>query len=484
MTKFSKPKKFDTNLIVIGAGAAGLVSSYIAAALKARVTLIESNKMGGDCLNTGCVPSKALIKVARLAHEIRQAKHFGLDVSAPEVEFERVMAYVKQAVATIEPHDSVARYESLGVDCVAGKARLISPYVVAVNDRQISAPNIILATGAEPRVPAIEGIADVDYLTSDSLWSLSRQPKRMLLIGGGPIGCELAQSFARLGTKVTLIQRNSRLLVKEEEAVSSLIQACFQDEGVELLLDSEVLSVRQENDEKIVTYGKQGDTKEVRGDALLIAVGRQARIEGYGLETLGIQLTKSGTIHGNAFLQTSQPNIFVCGDAVGPYQFTHMASHQAWYAAVNALFGRVKKLKVDYSIVPKVTFTDPEVASVGHSTQEADAQGIKYDINRYDLKELDRAITEGQTQGFVQVLTAKGKDKIIGATIVGQHAGELLPEIVLAMKHGLGLNKILGTIHAYPTWCEANKFVAGNWRKANKPDWLLGALDTGFKWLT
>jgi len=496
--KWQHPTKFDRNLIVIGAGAGGLVSSYIAATVKAKVTLIEADKMGGDCLNTGCVPSKALIKSAKIAQHIRQGSRYGLEDSEPAFSFPEVMARVQRVIETVEPHDSIERYSELGVDVVQGYARIIDPWTVEIRKpdgatSQLTTRSIIIATGARPRVPAIPGIDDAGYVTSDTLWGefakLESAPKRLVILGGGPIGCELAQSFARLGSAVTQIQRGPRLMPREDEEVSTLAQAHLEADGVQVLTNCKTLRCEREGDDKyiIITAMGKGSTKEgsnneqrIAFNQLLIAVGREARLEGFGLEELGIDT--QGTVPTNDYLQSLYPNIFAAGDVAGPYQFTHTASHQAWYAAVNALFGHLKKFKVDYRVIPWTTFIDPEVARVGLNEQEAKAQGIGYEITRFELKELDRAITESATDGFVKVLTVPGKDRILGVTIVGEHAGELLSEFVLAMKHGLGLNKILGTIHTYPTWAEANKYAAGEWKRAHAPQGLLRWLQRYHQW--
>ncbi len=496
--QWQRPAKFDRNLIVIGAGAGGLVSSYIAAAVKAKVTLVEADKMGGDCLNTGCVPSKALIKSARLAQQIRQGSRYGLEDSEPAFSFPEVMARVQRVIATVEPHDSVERYSELGVDVVQGYARIVDPWTVEISKpdgsiSQLSTRSIIIATGARPHVPPLPGIDTVGYVTSDTLWSefakLDAAPKRLVILGGGPIGCELAQSFARLGSAVTQIQRGPRLMPREDEEVSALAQEQLEADGVEVLTSCTTLRCEREGDAKYLviaatgegaTEGNSNKEQRIAFDQLLIAVGREARLEGFGLEELGIDTQR--TVPTNDYLQTLYPNIFAAGDVAGPYQFTHTASHQAWYAAVNALFGHLKKFKVDYRVIPWTTFIDPEVARVGLNEQEAKAQGTAYEITRFELKELDRAITESATEGFVKVLTVPGKDRILGVTLVGEHAGELLAEFVLAMKHGLGLNKILGTIHTYPTWAEANKYAAGEWKRAHAPQGVLRWLQRYHQW--
>jgi pyruvate/2-oxoglutarate dehydrogenase complex dihydrolipoamide dehydrogenase (E3) component len=489
-TKWSRPQHFDRNLIVIGGGAAGLVSAYIAAAVKARVTLVEAHKMGGDCLNYGCVPSKALIKSARIAHQMRHAEHYGLENVAAEFSFRKVMARVHDVIRTIAPHDSVERYRELGVEVLQGHARLVDPWTVEIrlNDggvQRLSSRAIVIATGAQPLVPELPGIEEVGYLTSDTLWQslaeLDAPPARLVVLGGGPIGCELAQSFARLGSAVTQIQRGPHILPNEDEEVSTLARASLEGDGVKVLTAHEALRCEMAGERKFIVVRHAGAEHRIAFDTLLCAVGRQPRLSGYGLEELGIETQR--TVLTNEYLETVYPNIFAAGDVAGPYQFTHTASHQAWYATVNALFGNLKRFKVDYSVIPWCTFIDPEVARVGLNEQEAQAKGVDYEVTKYAIDDLDRAITDGTTQGFVKVLTAPGKDRILGVIIVGSHAGDLLAEFVLAMKHGLGLNKILGTIHIYPTMAEANKYVAGAWKRAHTAKWLLSWVQRYHQWM-
>lgn len=486
---FTKPKSFDRNLIVIGAGAGGLVSAYIAATVKAKVTLIEAHKMGGDCLNYGCVPSKALIKSAKVAHQMRHAENYGLNSSEPTFSFKKVMARIHDVIAKIEPHDSVERYSKMGVDVVQGYAKLIDPWTVEIQlneggTKRLTGRSIVLATGARPFVPDLPGLEDVGYYTSDTMWEafakFDEPPKRLVVLGGGPIGCELAQSFARLGSTVTQVERSARIMGREDEEVSVLAQESLRQDGVNILTSHNALRCEKEGEVKRLIVEHDGQESVVEFDALICAVGREARLEGYGLENLGIE-TK-GTIVTNDYLETLYPNIFAAGDVAGPYQFTHVAAHQAWYAAVNALFGSFKKFRVDYRVIPWTTFVDPEVARVGLSEQDAKEKGIDYEMVRYDLDDLDRAIADSAAKGFVKVLTVPGKDKILGVTIVGEHAGDLLAEFVLAMKHGLGLNKVLGTIHTYPTWAEANKYAAGEWKRAHAPQRILNWLEKYHTW--
>jgi pyruvate/2-oxoglutarate dehydrogenase complex dihydrolipoamide dehydrogenase (E3) component/uncharacterized membrane protein YdjX (TVP38/TMEM64 family) len=479
-----RPKRFDYNLIAIGAGSAGLVTSYIGAAVKAKVALIEKHRMGGDCLNTGCVPSKALIRTARLLAEARDARKYGLQSLTADFDFATVMERVQRVISKVEPHDSVERYTGLGVDVIEGEARLVSPWEVEVAGRRISARTIVIATGARPLVPTISGLDAIDALTSDSVWSLRELPARLLVLGGGPIGCELAQCFARFGAKVHLVEMAARLLPREDAEVGALVADRLANDGVFVASGHKALRVEPAADGLGGSLVAESGGAEVRidFDRVLLALGRTPNTSGFGLEELGVALGPRGHVAVDGLLRTSFPNILVAGDVAGPYQFTHMASHQAWYAAVNGLLAPFWSFKVDYRVVPWVTFTDPEVARVGLSEEEARAQGIAVEVTRYGIDDLDRAIADGNDEGFVKVLTPPGRDRILGACIVGAHAGELLPEFVLAMKHGLGLNKILGTIHVYPTMNEANKYAAGVWKRANAPQRALRLAERYFAW--
>ncbi len=481
-SKVIKPKVFDNNLIVIGAGSGGLVSAYIAATVKAKVTLIEKHQMGGDCLNTGCVPSKALLRSAKIAHYIQQADKYGIKDASARVDFSAVMDRVQQAIRDIEPHDSVERYSELGVVCVQGEAKIISPYEVQVDGKTLTTKNIIIATGGRPAVPFIPGLDQVPYYTSDTIWNIHAQPARLLVIGGGPIGCELAQAFHRLGSAVTIVTRNDQLLPKEDADVSQVVLEQFKREGIDVAFNHRPkrIEVNDKGYELIADFN--GRQVEINFTHVLIAIGRQANTENIGLQELGIPLAADGTIAVDRYLRTKFANIYAVGDVAGPYQFTHTASHQAWYAAVNALFGRFKSFAVDYSVIPWATFTDPEVARVGLNEKEAMAQGLDFEVTQYSLSDLDRAITDGEVSGFVKVITPKGKDKILGATIVGYHAGEMINEFIATMKRGGRLNDIMNTIHIYPTLGEANKYAAGDWKKAHKPVKLLGYVERFHQW--
>ena len=487
--KWTKPKHFDRNLIVIGGGAAGLVSAYIAAAVKAKVTLIEAHKMGGDCLNYGCIPSKALIKSAHVAHTLKNAKLYGLENHTPVFSFRKIMARIHEVIKTVAPHDSIERYTQLGVDVVEGYATIVDPWTVEIkrNDgttQRLTARSIIIAAGARPFVPNLPGLDAVGYVTSDTLWDefakLDAPPARLVILGGGPIGCELAQSFARLGSQVFQIEMAPRILSREDVEVSEFAQRALEQDGVAVLTNHKALRCEQEGERKFIIVEHEGVEQQIEFDTLICAVGRVARLSGYGLEALGIETNR--TVLTNEYLETLYPNIFAAGDVAGLYQFTHTASHQAWYAAINALFGEWKKFKVDYRVIPWTTFVDPEIARVGLNEQEAKEKGIAYEITRYGIHDLDRAIADSAAHGFVKVLTLPGKDRILGVTIVGAHASDLLAEFVLAMKHGLGLNKILATIHTYPTMSEANKYVAGEWKRQHAPQRILILLTHYHSW--
>jgi pyruvate/2-oxoglutarate dehydrogenase complex dihydrolipoamide dehydrogenase (E3) component len=487
--KWRRPAGFDRNLIVIGGGAAGLVSAYIASAVKASVTLIESHKMGGDCLNYGCVPSKALIKSARLAHQMRQAGVYGLDDVEPRFSFKQVMARVRAVIAAVAPHDSVERYTDLGVEVLQGHARLLDPWTIEVTfpdqtTRRLTTRSIVIATGAQPFIPPLPGLEEIGYVTSDTLWesfsSLDRPPARLVVLGGGPIGCELSQAFARLGSQVTQIEMAQRLLLREDEDVSRTARLALEADGITVLTGHQAVRCEQDDTRKFIVTECDGQSRRVEFDALICAVGRAPRLSGYGLEELGIPTQR--TVVTNEYLETIYPNIFAVGDVAGPYQFTHTAAHQAWYAAVNSLFGDFRKFKADYRVIPWATFIDPEVARVGLNEQDAREQGIAFDVTRYGIDDLDRAIADSAAYGFVKVLTVPGKDRILGVTIVGEHAADLLAEFVLAMRWGLGLNKILSTIHIYPTLAEANKYAAGEWKRANAPQRILRWLSRFHRW--
>jgi len=486
--KWPKPARFDRNLVVIGAGSAGLVSAYIAAAVRAKVTIVEKQRMGGDCLNTGCVPSKALIKTARVLSTIRRAKEYGLKNAVAEFDFAEVMERVQRVIKAIEPHDSIERYTALGVECVQGEAKITSPWSVHIsgNDgtkRTLTTRSIVIAAGARPFVPPIPGIDKTGYYTSATLWGIRELPRRLVVLGGGPIGCELAQAFARFGAQVTQVEMLPRLLIREDPEIAEMVAKQFRAEGVDLRTSHRAKEFRVEDGHKVLICEHQGRDLAIEFDALLVAVGRVANTTGYGLEELGIPVTKARTVETNEFLQTLYPNIYACGDVAGPFQFTHTAAHQAWYAAVNGLFGSLKRFRADYSVIPWATFTDPEVARVGLNETEAKEKGIAYEVSTYGIDDLDRAIADEEAHGVVKVLTVPGKDRILGVTIAGEHAGDLIAEFVAAMRHGIGLNKVLGTIHIYPTLAEANKYAAGVWKKAHAPQRVLRYVERFHAWM-
>jgi pyruvate/2-oxoglutarate dehydrogenase complex dihydrolipoamide dehydrogenase (E3) component/uncharacterized membrane protein YdjX (TVP38/TMEM64 family) len=477
--RWPRPAKFDRNLVVIGAGSAGLVAAYIAATVRAKVTLIEKHRMGGDCLNTGCVPSKALIKTARVLSQIKNSSKYGIRSASAEFDFAEVMERVQRVVKAVEPHDSVERYSALGVECIQGAAKITSPWTVEVGGRVLTTRAIVIAAGARPFVPPIPGIERIEVLTSDTLWDLRKLPRRLAVLGGGPIGCELAQAFARLGSQVTQVEMLPRLLAREDPEVSEMVRSRFVEEGIDVRLGHKALKVEN----RTLVCEREGREARIEFDELLCAVGRVANTAGYGLEELGIPLTRSRTIETNDYLQALYPNIYACGDVAGPYQFTHTAAHQAWFASVNALFGSFRRFRADYSVIPWATFTDPEVARVGLNESEAKERGVPHEVTVYGIDDLDRAIADSTAHGMVKVLTVPGKDRILGATIVGEHAGDLIIEFVAAMKHRIGLNKILGTIHIYPTLAEANKYAAGVWKKAHAPQGVLRKVERFHAWM-
>jgi len=475
--------KKDYNIIAIGGGSAGLVSAYIGSVVKAKVALIEKHQMGGDCLNTGCVPSKALLRSAKILSYIKRSQDFGLKSAQVDFDFPDVMERVHNVIKKVAPHDSIERYTKLGVNCYTGSAKILSPHEVEVNGKTLTTKNIIIATGARPAIPPIPGLDQVDYLTTDTIWNLNKLPEKLMVMGGGPIGCELAQCFARLGSKVTMVEMLPDILIREDEEASRMVRQKFIAEGVDVRINSKCKEVVVQDGKNYMLVEKDGETERVEFDRLLVAVGRAANAKGFGLEDIGVKLGPRGTVEVDQYLRTTtHKNIYACGDVAGPFQFTHTAAHQAWYCAVNALFSPFKKFKVDYSVIPWATFTDPEVARLGLNEKDAKEQGIPYEVATYGIDDLDRAIADGEDKGYVKVLTPPGKDTILGVTIVGYHAGDLITEYVLAMKHGLGLNKILGTIHIYPTMAEANKYAAGIWKKNHAPTGLLNFIQKFHAW--
>jgi pyruvate/2-oxoglutarate dehydrogenase complex dihydrolipoamide dehydrogenase (E3) component len=458
------------NVVVIGAGTAGLVTAAGTAGLGGRVALIERHKMGGDCLNYGCVPSKALVSSARAIERIRRAERWGLKKQAPQFEFHEVFERMRARRARIEPHDSKERFESLGVEVFLGDARFVSPHEVRVGDRTLRAANFVIAAGSRACAPPIPGLSDVPYYTNETIFDkLNEKPKTLAVIGGGPIGCELSQVLQRLGVQVTIIEHGPQLLLKEDRDVAEFLQARLEAEGVKVIHCSETKKVYKKDCHlhfdllRKPPGAKEGAPLQVAAEALLVAAGRCPNVEGLNLEAAGVEYSKTG-IEVNDYLQTSQPHIYAAGDIVGPYQFTHVADHHARVIVRNILIPFWKQ-KVDYSVVPWCTYTDPEVAHVGLNKTQAKQKGIEYDLFRQELKEVDRAVVEDEEAGFAEVLTAKGTDRILGVTLVAPHAGDLLHEFVLAMKHGIGLAKISATIHAYPTFAEIARKAGDKYMK-------------------
>lgn len=482
MKAYKRPGKFDANVVVIGGGSAGLVSAIIAVGAKAKTVLIEKDRMGGDCLNTGCVPSKSLLRSGRIMSYIRRAGEYGIEGATATVNFARVMERVQEVIKTIEPHDSMARFTSLGVECIAGDAKITSPYSVEVNGRTINTRAIIIATGGRPMVPPVPGLNEVGYLTSDTIWTLRELPKRLLVVGGGPIGCELAQAFNNLGAEVTQVDMAKRIMPREDAEVSELVMAQFRKQGIQLLTSHKLTRFGKDGGTKFMEAEHEGETVRVEFDQVLLAIGRKANVEGFGLEEMNMPLTAQGTIEVNNAMQTAFPTIFACGDVAGPYQFTHMASFQAFFAAINSLLGGWWRLRAKYNVVPWATFTDPEVARVGLSETEAKARGIRYEVTRYDMDHHDRSLADGEAHGFIKVLTVPNKDRILGVTIVGYHAGELIGEFVFAMTHGMGLKKIAAVTHIYPTLLEGNKFAANAWRNKRLPEKYFPWMEKFFRW--
>lgn len=484
--RWKKPQRFDRNLIVIGGGAAGLVAAYVGAVTKAKVTLVEGALMGGDCLNFGCVPSKALIRAAKLTYQARHASALGLRDLRMEFDFGDVMARIKRVIATIAPHDSAERYTALGVEVLLGRARILSPWSVEIRNgtsaQTLTTRAVVIAAGSTPVIPPIPGLSATEYLTSDTFWDLSRLPQRLVVLGGGPIGCELAQAMARFGASVTIVEMTDRILIHEDPDAAAAVASALTVDGVTLLTAHKAIRIDQRGGAKSIVVEAAGQEKRIEYDALLCAVGRVPRVAGYGLEELGIPIQENGTIGTDAYLQTLYPNIYACGDVAGPYQFTHTAAHQASHVATNALLDGLWHVRPDYSVIPWATFTDPEVAHVGLNETEATQKKTPFEVTRYALKDLDRAIVDEATSGFVKVLTAPDKDRILGVTIVGEHAADLMAEYVLAMKHGIGLNGIFATVHSYPTLAEANKFTAGEWKKRHAPKRALAIAERYLAW--
>lgn len=467
------------HLIVFGAGSGGLVCAAGAAGLGAKVALIEKNKMGGDCLNTGCVPSKAIIRAAKLRYDAKRSRDFGLKAAAEEVNMAEVMASVREVQTKIEPHDSQDRFEGLGVDVYRREFSFISPFEVSDGESTLRAKRIVLATGSSPAVPDVPGLADVGYRSSENIWELEELPKNLVVLGGGPIGCELAQTFARLGSRVTLVQR-SRLLSREDPEVSEFLKDIFEEEGIQLKLGWQPREVIQDGEIKAVVlrHPEEGEQK-IPFDEILVALGRKPNTEGLQLENGGVKV-ESGKIPVDSYLRTTAKHIYACGDVTGPFLFTHTADHQARTVLRNALFPG--KSKIQYDVIPWSTFTDPEVARLGMSEIEAREKGIAIEVYRYSLTDLDRAVCDREDRGFIKVLTPKGSDKILGVTLVSPHAGDLLPEWTLAMTQNIGLKTISNLIHVYPTLSEINKRVGGVFQNSRLTPRLRRILSSYLRW--
>ena len=460
------------NVIVIGAGTAGLVAAAGTAALGGRVALVERNLMGGDCLNFGCVPSKALISSARLIQQIRESEKWGLDRQQPQFVFEKVFERMRARRAKISPNDSQERFESLGVNVFRGEARFVSPHEVEVNGQKLRAKNFVIATGSRAVIPKIEGIDDVPYFTNETVFDqLNEKPESMIVLGGGPIGCELAQTFRRLGVQLTIVQRGDQLLPREDRDVAEFLERRLINEGVRIIKHADARSVATSDAGKVAVQllDRQSGRLAERtffADALLVAIGRNPNLQSLDLKSAGVDVNEAGLCV-NDYLQTSQRHIYGVGDVIGPFLFTHMADAQARVVVRNILVPfQFLRQKMDYSVVPWCTYVDPEIAHVGLAEKEAKQKNVDYDLFVVPLEDVDRAVVESEDAGFAKVLTAKGSDKILGATIVAPHAGDLLHEFVVAMKANVGLGKISSIIHAYPTFAELARKAGDKYNKS------------------
>jgi pyruvate/2-oxoglutarate dehydrogenase complex dihydrolipoamide dehydrogenase (E3) component len=446
------------NLVVIGAGTAGLVTAAGAAGLGAKVALIERHLMGGDCLNVGCVPSKALIRSARAAKDARNGERFGVKINGPvEVDFAAVMNRLREVRARISPADSARRFRELGVDVFIGEGRFIDAQTTAVGDAKLSFAKAVIATGARAIAPAIPGLAEVGYLTNENVFNLTERPRRLAVIGGGPIGCELAQAFALLGSEVTLLHNKGHVLDREDADAASLVQAEMQRDGVKLLLDAHLKQVTRGNPGKTLLFEIAGTMDSIEVDEILVGAGRAPNVKGLNLEGVGVRFDERRGIEVDDFLQTANPNIFAAGDVCLRWKFTHAADFAARIVIQNALFavGGLGRKRLSSLTMPWCTYTDPEIAHIGLSKHEAVARGIALDVWKQGFEHVDRAITDGEERGFVKILTERGKGRILGATIVARHAGELISELSTAMAAGVTLGKLASVIHPYPTQAEA-----------------------------
>lgn len=466
------------NVVIIGAGTAGLVTAAGTAGLGGRVALVEAHKMGGDCLNFGCVPSKGLIASARLIQHIRQGEALGLQSMEPSFSFEEVFASMRKRRAKIEPNDSVERFEGLGVDVFLGRARFVSPHEVDVDGTRLMARNFVIATGTRASVPPIPGVNDISYYTNETIFDeMPSAPESLLIVGAGPIGCELSQVMNRLGVRVTLVETSPRILPRDDSDAAEIIQARLREEGVRVLTRSRVTKFENRNGKTAATIEGPEDAEAMLTEAVLLAAGRSPNTEGLDLGAAGVKHGKAG-VEVDASLTTSQSHIFTCGDIAGPYRFTHTADYQARIVVRNILLPWLKT-KGDYRWVPWTTYTDPELAHVGLSEDQAKKQGVPHSVYRFDWSDLDRAITEGEALGFVKVVTPPGKDRILGATVVGVHAGDVLHELVVAAKYEVGLAQLSSTIHAYPTLSQSVQRVGDLYQKGR----LTPTVAKIFRWL-
>lgn len=479
------------NIVVIGAGTAGLITAVIAASLGAKVALIERHLMGGDCLNVGCVPSKGVIRAARAWADVRQASEFGLHIPAGVTyDFGAAMARMRKLRARISHNDSAHRYTKLGVDVFIGSGRFTGSGTIHVEgpagNRTLSFARAAICTGARAAAPPIPGLDEAGYLTNETIFSLTELPDRLAVIGAGPIGCEMAQSFARFGSRVQLFERMSHILPREDADAAEIVQAQMKKDGVEFLFNSTVTGVERRGAEKVIHYDLQGRTNELVVDDILVGIGRAPNVDGLGLELVGVEYDQRTGVKVNAGLQTTNPVIYAAGDICFPLKFTHTADAMAQIVIQNALFPHpfgLGRASTDLLIIPWATFTEPEIAHVGLYEKDATDKGIEVETYTFALDEVDRAILDGEDDGFARIHIQKGTDKIVGATIVAAHAGEMINEFSVLMKAGLGAKIIAGTIHPYPTQAEVNKKVVNLWRKAHFTPRTKNLLMKLFAWM-
>lgn len=468
------------NLVVIGGGSAGLVAAVGAAGLGAKVALLERNLLGGDCLNVGCVPSKTLLRSAKVLGEIASAHHFGVGVESMRVDFRRVMERVHHVRAEISEHDSVHRLSKLGIDVFLGEAHFVGPHAITIDDQTLTFSKAVIATGSRPAVPPIPGLRETGYLTNETVWDLVDLPPRLAIIGAGPIGAELAQAFRRFGSEVAVFDVIPRLLGREDEDAAEVLRRTFEREGIALSLGSEILQVARREHAKELVYKQNGETHTLLVDEILVAAGRLPNLEGLHLEAANVAYHKRG-VEVDDTLRTTNPNIYAAGDVASRFQFTHVADATARMVLQNALFPGPKKRLSDL-IIPWVTYTDPEVAHVGMYEWEAEKAGIPVQTFVHAFADTDRGRADGEQEGFVKVHVKKGTDKMIGATIVGRHAGELISEITVAMSGRLGLRHLAAVIHPYPTEAEAIRKVADAYNRTRLTPTIAKFLKCWFNW--